>query len=97
MPVIPYTANDFVASYSYINDGGTVVVSWDKLVWAAVTVGKASGDEYAYGIYSAAERIHRAAMIRAYLLEGPSGRIFQAVTYEMADPSERQRSRFTLA
>lgn len=38
------------------------------LVWAAVIVGNAFGDEAAFGLFSTFERIHRGSMLFAYLL-----------------------------
>jgi len=69
MPVIPYRATNFSGQFAAVNGNHQIQASWAQLVWAAITAGKAAGDEYAYGIYSAVERLHRALMIRAYLLE----------------------------
>jgi hypothetical protein len=71
-------------------------VTWAQLVWAAITAGKAAGDEYAYGIYSALERLHRASMIRAYLMQTPSNFIARTMPYQMSDPSEKTSISFYL-
>jgi hypothetical protein len=96
MPIIPYTASKFSAPFQAVNNGGSLTVTWSQLVWAAITVGKAAGDEYAYGIYSTAERIHRASMLWAYLRESTSCRLFQTMPYEMSDPSEKTSISFYL-
>lgn len=61
-----------------------------------MTVGKAFGDEAAFGIFSTFERIHRAPMLYAYLLEGPTGTIVRAETYLGADPSEKSNISYSL-
>jgi len=96
MPLIPYRATNFSGAFTQLNGNGQLNVSWAQLVWAAITAGKAVGDEYAYGIYSALERLHRASMIRAYLLEGISGRLIQTNPYIASDPSEKTSISFYL-
>lgn len=66
MPRIPYQATNFSGGFAQVNtNNAEITVTWPQLVWAAITAGKAAGDEYAYGIYSTLERLHRASMIRA--------------------------------
>jgi hypothetical protein len=96
MPVIPYRATNFSGQFAAVNGNHQIQVSWAQIVWAAITAGKAAGDEYAYGIYSAIERLHRASMIRAYLLEANSGRILQTIPYVTSDPSEKTSISFYL-
>lgn len=96
MPVIPYHATNFSGAFAGLNGNGQIQVTWAQLVWAAITVGKAAGDEYAYGIYSAVERLHRASMMRAYLLEGGFGHFLQTVPYMASDPSEKTSISFYL-
>jgi hypothetical protein len=96
MPVIPYRATNFSGTLAALNGNGQLQVTWAQLVWAAITAGKAAGDEYAYGIYSAVERLHRASMMRAYLLEGNSGRLLQTMPYVTSDPSEKTSISFYL-
>src|SRR5579864_7166070 len=96
MPVIPYRATNFSGPFAGINGNGQLQVSWAQLVWAAITAGKAAGDEYAYGIYSAVERLHRASMMRAYLLQSASGRLLQTMPYITSDPSEKTSISFYL-
>src|ERR1035441_7902551 len=97
MPRIPYQATNFSGPFAQLSTNyADITVTWAQLVWAAITVGKAAGDEYAYGIYSALERLHRASMIRAYLLEASSGRLLQTIPYGASDPSEKTSISFYL-
>jgi hypothetical protein len=96
MPVIPYLATNFSGAFTQLNGDAQIEVTWAQLVWAAITAGKAAGDEYAYGIYSALERLHRASMMRAYLREGSSGGFLQTIPYEVSDPSEKTSISFYL-
>ena len=89
MPSIGYESAGFAAPLDGLNGGGVLTVTWAQLVWAAVTVGKAFGDEAAFGLFSTFERIHRSSMLYAYLLEGPGGALFRAEPYLGADPSEK--------
>ena len=97
MPRIPYQATNFSGAFAQLNtNGAEITVTWPQLVWAAITAGKAAGDEYAYGIYSALERLHRASMIRAYLMQTPSNFITRTMPYQMSDPSEKTSISFYL-
>jgi len=96
MPLIPYSATNFSGAFTQLNGNAQINVTWAQLVWAAITAGKAAGDEYAYGIYSALERLHRASMMRAYLLEASSGHLLQTLPYVMSDPSEKTSISFYL-
>jgi hypothetical protein len=96
MPLIPYLATNFSGEFAQLNGREQLDVTWAQLVWAAITAGKAAGDEYAYGIYSALERLHRASMMRAYLLEASSGRLLQTIPYGTSDPSEKTSISFYL-
>src|SRR5258708_7338129 len=96
MPLIPYRATNFSGAFAQFNGNSQINVTWAQLVWAAITAGKAAGDEYAYGIYSAIERLHRASMMRAYLLEGGLGRLLRTMPYEASDPSEKTSISFYL-
>jgi hypothetical protein len=97
MPRIPYRATRFTGAFAQLNtNNGEITVTWAQLVWAAITAGKAAGDEYAYGIYSALERLHRASMMRSYLMQTSSGFIARTVPYQMSDPSEKTSISFYL-
>lgn len=97
MPRIPYRAANFSGAFGLLNKyNAEITVTWAQLVWAAITAGKAAGDEYAYGIYSTLERLHRASMIRAYLMQTPLGFIARTVPYQVSDPSEKTSISFYL-
>jgi hypothetical protein len=97
MPRIPYQGTNFSGAFAQLNtNNGEITVTWPQLVWAAITAGKAAGDEYAYGIYSTLERLHRASMIRAYLMQTPSNFITRTMPYQMSDPSEKTSISFYL-
>jgi hypothetical protein len=97
MPRIPYRASNFSGAFAQLNTNNSVItVTWAQLVWAAITAGKAAGDEYAYGIYSTLERLHRASMIRSYLMQSTSGFIARTMPYQVSDPSEKTSISFYL-
>ena len=97
MPRIPYQATNFSQAFAQLNTyNAEITVTWAQLVWAAITAGKAAGDEYAYGIYSTLERLHRASMIRAYLMQTPPNFITRTMPYQMSDPSEKTSISFYL-
>ena len=97
MPKIPYRATNFSGAFAQLNTNyAEITVTWAQLVWAAITAGKAAGDEYAYGIYSTLERLHRASMIRAYLMQTASGHIARTMPYRLSDPSEKTSISFYL-
>jgi hypothetical protein len=94
---IPYQATSFSGAFAQLNTNNSdITVTWPQLAWAAITTGKAAGDEYAYGIYSTLERLHRASMIRAYLMQTPSNFIARTIPYQMSDPSEKTSISFYL-
>lgn len=96
MPNIGYESAGFEAALAGLNGGGVLTCTWAQLVWAAVTVGKAFGDEAAFGLFSTFERIHRGSMLYAYLVEAPTGAIMKADTYLGADPSEKGNISYSL-
>ena len=51
MPVIDYRGAHFTGAFAALNGNHAITVSWAQLAWAAVTVGKAAGDEFAYGLF----------------------------------------------
>jgi hypothetical protein len=89
MPTIGYESAGFAGVYAGFNGGGALDFQWPQLAWAAVTVGKAFGDEAGFGVFSTFERIHRASMMYAFLMESPTGTVVRANTYLAADPSEK--------
>ncbi|SNS99069.1 hypothetical protein SAMN05421770_103369 [Granulicella rosea] len=96
MPNIGYESAGFQPALAGLNGGGVLTCTWPQLVWAAVTVGKAFGDEAAFGVFSTFERIHRSSLLYAYLVEAPSGAIMKADTYLGADPSEKGNISYSL-
>lgn len=97
MPRIPYLATGFSGAFAPINTRfAEIQATWAQIVWAAITAGKAAGDEHAYGIYSALERLHRASMMRAYLYETSSGYLRRTIPYQASDPSEKTSISFYL-
>ena len=97
IPKIPYRATNFSGAFAQLNTNyAEITVTWAQLVWAAITAGKAAGDEYAYGIYSTLERLHRASMIRAYLVQTPLDFIARTMPYQLSDPSEKTSISFYL-
>lgn len=90
MPTIPYTAVNFdPVVFPNLQASGTLIFTWARLVWAAITVGKAQEHQALYGIYSAYERNMRTALLYSSLMESPSGQIVKAPSYEALDPSEK--------
>ncbi len=96
MPLIPYRATNFSGAFTQLNGNEQINITWAQLVWAAITVGKSAGDEYAYGFHSTLERLNRASMMWAYLREDDSGHLRQTNPYEMSDPSEKTSISFYL-
>ncbi len=89
MPEIPYHCANFSGKFGTLNKSDTHNVKWSQLIWAAITVGKAHGDGYTYGIHSVWERLQRVSMIYAYLRQNSSGFIIQTMSYQMSDPTEK--------
>jgi hypothetical protein len=59
MPIISYQATNLPPAFQKFQGTRNLKVTWPQLVWAAITMGKASGQEYIYGMYSALEALHR--------------------------------------
>lgn len=96
MPEIPYIATNFAGNLAQLNGPGALNISWAQLVWAAVTCGKAYGDEFAFGAFSAMERLNRATLVWAYLYETGTGMFERSLPYLNADPSEKRAISFYL-
>lgn len=86
--VIPYEATDFPLTSS-LNGAGSLAVTWDEVLWAAVTVGKAQWDLGRHGHHSVAEILHRVACMTAYFDVDGDGRIAQSPAFTQLDPSEK--------
>ncbi|HWZ52728.1 MAG TPA: hypothetical protein VNW54_14820 [Granulicella sp.] len=90
MPTIPYSTKNFEpGSFPNLAANGVLTFTWARLVWAAVTVGKAEEHQALNGIYSAYERSMRTALIYANLMESQTGQIVKAPSYDGLDPSEK--------
>jgi hypothetical protein len=90
VPTIPYSAANYDKNrFPNVKTAGTLTFTWPRLVWAAVTVGKAEEHQASNGIFSAYERSMRTALLYSSLMESSSGQIIKAPTYEALDPSEK--------
>jgi hypothetical protein len=90
VPSIPYSASNFDPDlFPNLQAKGTLTFEWPKLVWAAVTVGKAQEHQAQHGIYSAYERSMRTALVYSSLMESPTGQVVKAPSYATLDPSEK--------
>ncbi len=91
MPMITYTAQGFPIAYGGALAGTfPLSVSWEEIIWAAISVGKAQlAHMTQYGVFSAFEFMYRAAIIYANLVETSSGRLRRSSAYDGLDPSEK--------
>src|SRR5258706_7087235 len=90
MPMIPITVQNFPAAGAVQNGRSNLPVSWAKLVWSAVSVGKASRADIAqHGRFSLFEIAYRSAMIYANLKASTDGYFDRSSAYEGLDPSEK--------
>jgi hypothetical protein len=91
VPIITYSATSFSDTAGPLLAGThQLVVAWDEIVWAALSVGKAQLQHLTqYGAFSTFEIIYRAAIIFANLRETPSGMIARSAAYNGLDPSEK--------
>jgi hypothetical protein len=86
--VIPYQASDFPPP-SRLNRDHEIVVSWNEVLAAVVTVGKARRDILRNGRHSFAELIHRASCMQAYFDRDDDQRLVLTKTHRQLDPSEK--------
>lgn len=86
--VIPYEATDFPVA-SPLNGTGSLAVTWNEVLWAAVTVGKAQWDLGRHGHHSVAEILHRVACMTAYFDVDGDGRLARSPAFTQLDPSEK--------
>lgn len=80
---------------SGLNGHGSLSLSWDELLWATITVGKARQDVLRHGRYSSADLIHRIACMYAYF-DVKHGRIVRSPAFTTLDPSEKAIASFYL-
>ena len=99
MPMITYTAQGFPIAYGGALAGTfPLSVSWEEIIWAAISVGKAQlAHMTQYGVFSAFEFMYRAAIIYANLVETSSGRLRRFfLTTTVGTPQRRVRFRTSL-
>jgi hypothetical protein len=88
---IPYVTEDFPRG-SIPNVSGELAVSWDEVLWAAVTVGRPSRHYvFRYGTPSIYEAIFRLSLVRMALEQsGPRGsRLRRTDAAKTLDPTEK--------
>ena len=74
----------------------TEKISWNELVWAAVTVGRARRDVFRPGRYSLSEMLYRVNMLYAFY-DPKSGRLRSTNAYDELDPTEKGSVSYALA
>ena len=90
MFTIDYVASGFPAGMNSALDGNhSLQVTWQDIVWAAVSVGKMGFDDLLeHDRYSSYEILFRIFMVRA-VLRGTANRIQRSPAYNNMDPSEK--------
>ena len=90
MPKIAYKASGFSAPFTSVNGASDLNVSWQFLVWSAITVGRAElFDVTRYGEFSLFEIVYRTAILYANLYVDGTDRLRQSAAYRGLDPSEK--------
>jgi hypothetical protein len=92
---ILYEATDFPPT-SGLNGHHTINVTWDEVLWATMTVGKAQRDVLRHGRYSSADLVHRIACVYAYFDIDGTGRMVRSPAFASLDPSEKGIASFYL-
>ena len=92
---IPYEATDFPPA-SGLNGHRSLNPTWDEVLWATMTVGKAQRDVLRHGRYSSADLIHRIACMYAYFDIDGAGRMIRSPAFATLDPSEKGIASFYL-
>lgn len=90
MPTIPYTAKNFGARFgSHLSGHHSITLSWNELVWAAMTMGK-PGVAFllSHGWHSVSDLLVRSHTLYANLRESGGG-IEKSSLYVGLDPSEK--------
>jgi hypothetical protein len=97
MLAIPYIATGFPrTALLSLHGARTLRVTWDDLIWAAVTVGKPGvGHLFAHGWHSISDIIVRIHTIYATLRESED-RFRRSTLYEAQDPSEKSATSYFL-
>lgn len=92
MPDIDYESDGFPSSGPVANGSDVLSVSWDDLLWAAITVGRPSRHfVFRYGTASLYEALFRASALRMTLEQiGPGARrLRRTAAAKSLDPSEK--------
>lgn len=90
MITIPYIADSFLPPYAAVDGQRDLIIDWPRLVWSAITVGRAHcRDVLRHGQYSLFEIIYRMAMVYANLKVTRRARILKTRAYRGLDPSEK--------
>lgn len=90
-PVIDYESEAFPTSRG-LNGTDTLSVSWDDLLWAAVTLGRPNLQSvFRHGVQSVYEALFRWSLIRLALEQhGPAGaKFWRTDAYKFLDPTEK--------
>ena len=69
------------------NGYGHLSLTWDEVIWATMTVGKARRDVLRHGRYSSADLVHRIACRYAYF-DIRGGQMVRSPAFKTMDPSE---------
>lgn len=85
---VPIETTDFPTG-SPLNGSHVLKLTWDELLWASVTVGKARRDVMLFGRYSFAELLHRVTCMTAYYDADSSGRVVLSPAFKTLDPTEK--------
>ncbi|MCZ4317211.1 hypothetical protein O4H66_27745 [Comamonadaceae bacterium G21597-S1] len=90
MPLIAYGATNFKPHWGPLLAGaGLLTVTWQELVWAAITVGKPGvAHLLAHGWHSVSDNIVRSHMVYASLRQS-SGQYEKSSLYGALDPTEK--------
>jgi hypothetical protein len=92
MPDIDYESDGFPSSGPVANGSDVLSVSWDDLLWAAITVGRPSRHfVFRYGAASLYEALFRASALRMTLEQISPGtrRLRRTAAAKSLDPSEK--------
>ncbi len=94
---IPTRIANFPPQSGVANGSANMILSWDELVWAAISVGRGSlGHIQQHGVFSMFEIAYRSAILYANLVESDGGGIVRSSAYEGLDPSEKSAISYLL-
>lgn len=85
---LDYQSLDFPASYTFRS--GTLLTSWDEILWAAITIGRPSiYHVFRHGQASFHEAIFRLSLIRMAFEQGWNGYLHRTAAFAALDPTEK--------